>query len=287
MKTVKINREFIDMFYFCPQYAYMYFFGQKQITDINDKILKFNKLSNFTDEFYIFKMYSKILTYIFFIHNSTGKINYDNIINFVSEMLKEEKEKEQRYERYEKEILQNVKKIIDMFDPKDSITIKYKTIKDKFELNEHIENYFVKSQEYEYEKYLLNKDIKYKYEIEIPFIITENNSSQSCVPIIFSNKEIEKCPNVYDINSLMSLIYIKSNSFYNIFNKVIFYDFKNFKRIEVEIDYKRISKTRELIRILSQIILKNFVRNIDQQKCTQCNNLEFCKNYNIYKKVKK
>ena len=268
MKTVKINREFIDMFYFCPQYAYMYFFGQKQITDINDKILKFNKLSNFTDEFYIFKMYSKILTYIFFIHNSTGKINYDNIINLVSEMLKEEKEKEQRYEQYEKEILQNVKKIIDMFDPKDSITIKYKTIKDKFELNEHIENYFVKSQEYEYEKYLLNKDIKYKYEIEIPFIITENNSSQSCVPIIFSNKEIEKCQNVYDINSLMSLIYIKSNSFYNIFNKVIFYDFKNFKRTEVEIDYKRISKTRELIRILSQIILKNFVRNIDQHKCT-------------------
>ena len=60
MKTVKINREFIDMFYFCPQYAYMYFFGQKKIIDINNNELKFNKLSDFADQFYVFKMYTKI-----------------------------------------------------------------------------------------------------------------------------------------------------------------------------------------------------------------------------------
>ena len=92
------------------------------------------------------------------------------------------------------------------------------------------------------------------------------------------------CPGVYDINSLLSLVYIKSNSFYNIFNKVIFYDFKNFQRTAIEIDYKRISKVRELIRILSQVILKNFVRNIDSDKCSKCNNVEFCKNYNISKR---
>ena len=282
MKTVKINREFIDMFYFCPQYAYMYFFGQKKIIDINNNELKFNKLSDFADQFYVFKMYSKILTYIFFIHNSTGKIKYDEIIGLVSEMLKEEKIKEPSYEKYENEILQNVKNIIKMFEPKDSITIKYKTIKDKINLKEHIENYFIKSNEYE--NLLLNKDMNFVYEIEIPFIITENNSSQYCIPIIFSNKNIELCPGVYDINSLLSLVYIKSNSFYNIFNKVIFYDFKNFQRTVIEIDYKRISKVRELIRILSQVILKNFVRNIDSDKCSKCNNVEFCKNYNISKR---
>lgn len=284
MKTVKFNREFIDMFYFCPQYAYMYFFGQKKIIDVNDNELKFNKLSDFADQFYVFKMYSKILTYIFFIHNSTGKIKYDEIIGLVSEMLKEEKIKEPSYEKYENEILQNVKNIIKMFEPKDSITIKYKTIKDKINLKEHIENYFIKSNKYEYENLLLNKDMNFVYEIEIPFIITENNSSQSCIPIIFSNKNIELCPGVYDINSLLSLVYIKSNSFYNIFNKVIFYDFKNFQRTVIEIDYKRISKVRELIRILSQVILKNFVRNIDSDKCSKCNNVEFCKNYNINKR---
>ena len=272
------------MFYFCPQYAYMYFFGQKKIIDINNNELKFNKLSDFADQFYVFKMYSKILTYIFFIHNSTGKIKYDEIIGLVSEMLKEEKIKEPSYEKYENEILQNVKNIIKMFEPKDSITIKYKTIKDKINLKEHIENYFIKSNKYEYENLLLNKDINFVYEIEIPFIITENNSSQSCIPIIFSNKNIELCPGVYDINSLLSLVYIKSNSFYNIFNKVIFYDFKNFQRTVIEIDYKRISKVRELIRILSQVILKNFVRNIDSDKCSKCNNVEFCKNYNISKR---
>ena len=119
MKTVKINREFIDMFYFCPQYAYIYFFGQKKIFDINNNELKFNKLSDFADQFYVFKMYSKILTYIFFIHNSTGKIKYDEIVDLVSEMLKEEKIKEPFYEKYENEILQNVKNIIKMFEPKD------------------------------------------------------------------------------------------------------------------------------------------------------------------------
>ena len=54
-----------------------------------------------------------------------------------------EKIKEPSYEKYENEILQNVKNIIKMFEPKDSIRIKYKTIKDKINLKEHIENYFI------------------------------------------------------------------------------------------------------------------------------------------------
>ena len=121
------------------------------------------------------------------------------------------------------------------------------------------------------------------YEIEIPFIITENNSTQSCVPILFVNKEIENCCNPYDINSLLTMLYIKENSFYHIFNKVIFYDFKSFKRTMVEVEYEYVSKVREIIRMLSQVTLHNFIRNNDPSKCSKCGNLEFCKSYNILK----
>ena len=221
MKTVKINREFVEMFYFCPQLAYIQFFGQKKIFDVNKKLLTFNKFSDFTDEFYLHKMYTKILTFIFFNHKETGTIEYDFIVNLVSQFLNEETNK--RYEKYNDEILQNVKPIIKMFEPKDSILIKHNTIKDKLDLTKHMEKYFSGQPEPIFDKVLLNGEKKFVYEIEIPFIITENNSTQSCVPILFVNKEIENCCNPYDINSLLTMLYIKENSFYHIFNKVIFY----------------------------------------------------------------
>ena len=281
MKTVKINREFIETFYFCPQLAYLSCFGKKQIFDVNKNKINFNKLSDFTDEFYKHKIYSKILTYIFFKHKEICSIDYDTIVNLTAQMLLEERAIEKRYEKYDSEILENVKNIIKMFNQKDSIILKYNTIKDELDLSSHIESYFDFSRNVIYEEALLKCNKKFIYEIEIPFILVENNSSLSCVPVIFTNKTIEDCNNVHDVNAALIMSYIKENSFYKKFDKVVFYDFKNFKRTEAIVDYNKIPKVKEIAKILSQMVIKNYVKQLESNKCAKCGNFVFCQNYGI------
>ena len=38
---------------------------------------------------------------------------------------------------------------------------------------------------------------------------------------------------------------------------------------------------KEIAKILSQMIIKNYVKQLESNKCTKCGNFAFCQNYGI------
>ena len=274
---------FIDMFYFCPQYAYTRFISDYTSAKTSDgKTIKFDKHSKFSSKEFFFKMHSKILTYIFFKHKKTGSLDYNEIVSIVLEMLKKENELEPKTAKFNNSVLKDIKPILEMFNQEDSFLIKYTTIKDKFVLNEEIKKYLSFENRSIKQGIFLDEENEYVYDVEIPFIITKRNSTRTYSLVMFTDKSIEKCSMTNDINSMINMLYVKNNSFYKNVDKVIFYDFKSMKRTECEYDFENVSKIRDLIKIIFQLEFKLFVKNISDEKCTDCGNVEFCKNYNYH-----